>query len=291
MHLQTLVSSILQASAYRPDSPRLSAEDNAKAILSRYLYHSTCNSFAAPRPGSDGVFWTALNPAVAQNYIPEAGSAVMCGIDQFEMDQLVRPHEPWHDAFSDIARNHLGIRFEDVVFDHTGRATSWRVADGHPRYRDIVAYIECQLGYTSIGGAEHDKRYRLKVKSRSSGGNLFARADWKLTGWLWIVDGWQQLNFYDLASISHGDLLDPDYKQYSLFQQLQRKGYDGVRINDYCQSAEWGNVGHVSIGFFAHAIPKLHFETILAANFDWGPERGDLQMQLTSEFIGWANCH
>lgn len=261
----------------------------ADLLRPNFLYHGTCNDFLVPRPGGyDGLFCAAYAPTVGQNYIPEAGSLALLAINGYQMDERVRPSQPHMNPCSDIARNHLGVAMEDCTYDHMGRAISFRVVDGHPTYRDIVRFVEDELGYQSAPEFGGDKRYWLKVKSRSEKGSVFAAADWKTPGWLLIIDGWKKMKIYDLAGDRDSDLLDLDYKKVGLFRRLEEEGYDGVKFCDFAQSRTWGNVGHRTIGFFAGSIPRLQISRTPATNFDWGPAVGDLSQQLTPEFIAWA---
>jgi hypothetical protein len=61
-------------------------------------------------------------------------------------------------------------------------------------------------------------------------------------------------------------LTDPDYHKVNQFRKLEEEGYDGVKINDFAQVQDWGNIGHRSIGVFAKSIGKLQWEVITASH-------------------------
>lgn len=68
--------------------------------------------------------------------------------------------------------------------------------------------------------------------------------------------------FYDLTNggDSEGDLTDLDYNKIELFNKISKKGFDGVKINDFAQSDDYGNVGHTSYGFFDKSIKYLDIQ-------------------------------
>lgn len=81
----------------------------------------------------------------------------------------------------------------------------------------------------------------------------------RVDGRLLTIKPRRELQLYDftLARSIEGDLTDLDYHKIGLFRQAEKKGYDGVVINDFAQSHNMGNVGHVSYGLFKHVIPDL----------------------------------
>lgn len=117
-------------------------------------------------------------------------------------------------------------------------------------------------------------------------------------GRLFILKAQQPLRIYDYAGGREGDLTDVDYHKTEIFRQAEAEGYDGIRINDFAQLHDWGNVGHNAIGIFQHAIPKLKWETIPAKHpalnrlNDQTPEWQEYQKRQQGPTQAWVrgNC-
>lgn len=250
------------------------------------LFHGTLGVLdGLPRPGAyDQVWWTAENSAVAQCYIPATGGTTYVSVSAYELDQGVRP-SPTSPLYA-LARE-LGPAATSVEVDEQGCLRSWRMPAGYLTNREVVRHIEDVLGYRNrgIGG---DRMYELRTLGWDPvKGAKVVTADYRAPGTLVIVTGgFQDMRIYD-ASTGESDLTDLQYHRTGLFRQLRDAGYDGVVIDDFCQSKTWGNVGHRSIGFFENAIGRLQLEAIPAVRFDWGPERGDLSVTETPEFAQW----
>lgn len=250
------------------------------------LFHGTLGGLdGPPRPGGyDQVWWTAETSAVAQCYIPATGGTTYVSVSAYELDQGVRP-SPTSPLYALACE--LGPAATGVETDALGRVRSWSMPAGYLTNRDVVRYIEDVLGYSNrgIGG---DRTYELRTLGWDpANGAKVVAADYKAPGSLVIVTGgFEAMRLYD-ASTGESDLTDLQYHRTGLFRQLKEAGYDGVVIDDFCQSKTWGNVGHRSIGFFEHAISRLQVEVVSAVRFDWGPERGDLSATDTPEFLDW----
>ena len=80
------------------------------------------------------------------------------------------------------------------------------------------------------------------------------------------------------------NLMEPDYNKVSLFKKLEKLGYDGVRISDFAQSENWGNIGHASVGLFPSGLSKVRYERIKAKRFDFGDSLCEYD---TDDFIEW----
>lgn len=266
------------------------------AALPPRLFHGTVEPLEGPiRPGGyDGVFWTADNSAVAQTYIPCAGSTVTCSVTSYEMDYAVSPPRRQgsdSDPFRVLARR-IGPVAHDPRYDEHGRLQSWKVPDGAVTYRQVCEYIERELGYGNrddlcVGG---DRCYTLLTDGWDdvSREDRIVAADFRKKGTLLIVEGHEQMRLLDISR-GEGDLTDPQYHRLKIFEQAAADGYDGIAIDDFCQTKSRGNVGHRSWGFFAHAIPKLRIETIEACNFDWGPGWSDTRVTDTPEYAAWLS--
>jgi hypothetical protein len=81
-------------------------------------------------------------------------------------------------------------------------------------------------------------------------------------------------------------LTNPDYHKRELFNRVKEAGYDGIIINDWAQSKNFGNVGHISIGLFPSGIKKVEKVSIPASNYDWN-NYDEMLSATTDEFKAW----
>jgi hypothetical protein len=253
------------------------------------LFHGTINNFDKPKASNyDGVFWTADCSTIAQNYIPQSiGNTHTNHVFENEMNQLVKPHQ--NDSFYAVVLL-MGFEASDVKHDRIGKAISFSCKKDYPRYKDVIKYIENTLGYTSL--ANSPKSYELKTSGWDSESRheIISNNNFNQPGFLFIIQGHEKMKIYDMTT-ERGDLQEPQCNEIGKFESLQKKGYDGVIINDFCQSKVWGNVGHKSVGFFTQAIPDLNFEKIPACNFEWGASPKDFfGVTETPQYKTWLNA-
>ena len=62
---------------------------------------------------------------------------------------------------------------------------------------------------------------------------------------------------FTLGGEIEGDLMDVDYHRIPEFRKAEKAGYDGVVINDFAQSNNYGNTGHISYGLFGRVVKDL----------------------------------
>lgn len=250
------------------------------------LFHGTGESLDGQlRPGGyDGVFWTAESSAVAQTYIPAAAGSTYVAIQSHLLDERVRPSRT--DPCYSIAKR-IGPAARDIWWDEFGRAKAWVIPEGYATYRDVVRHLEETLGYSPRAG-QLDRVYELLVDGLDpeTHESQIVPAAYRRPGSLVIVTGFQSMALFDMSR-GESDLQDRQYHAVAKFAELAELGYDGVIIDDFAQSKTWGNVGHRSIGFFAHAMPQLGTEIIPAKRFDWSPTTGGLQTCDTPELLAW----
>lgn len=215
------------------------------------MFHGTAEPFAgAPdaRAGADGVFWTADSPLIAQTYIPDAGlTAYVSKPSEWRLDERVRPDR--HSFWTDFAVNDMGRPPPDVEYDAFGAAKSWSVDADWPTYRQCLAALRA-LGYAFMDDCE-------QVKYASGPTGPIARADWQQPGQVFVTaaDGLRLLD----RSTGEGDLTEKAHLDFDLFRRAEKAGYDGIVIDDFAQSIDCGNVGHRSVGLFAHVVDRLEF--------------------------------
>jgi hypothetical protein len=248
-----------------------------------FFFHGTCEPFdGTPRGGAyDDVFWTADCPAVAQCYIPEAGGQALFCASGYQLGDRVRPDR--HSTAYALVRQ-MGKESPDVEWGSDGRAKSWAVPDGYPTYRDVADWLENSLGYDNLSDCpDRERKYWVKSAFGLDGRETYLPASYRIEGRLYVVDGVRDLRFLDMAEGREGDLTDLDYHKHAWFRRARDEGYDGIVINDFCQSKTHGNVGHRSWGVLPRALGKLRFAEIPCVRFDWAADESVTE-RLTPEF-------
>lgn len=262
--------------------PILTIED-VKRLEQTLLFHGTMEEFDTPRPASGGgLLWLAFSSAVAQSYIPEAGVETIFSPrftrNRADVEVLSPPDE--HSSLYEIYRD-IGIAdaWSNVEYDNIGRPKSYRIE--REVTRDEFLERMALLGYAPDGDSSH---FRVSFRVKTDRGRLL-RADEKIVGRLFIFEGMERLNLLD-ASKGEDDLMDPTYNKLDQINAMRKRGYDGVQIDDFLQSREWGNFGHRSIALFDTGLAKLAWNVIPASNYD--PKTMQEWREPTPEFAAYA---
>ena len=100
-----------------------------------------------------------------------------------------------------------------------------------------------------------DGNWEWKIKTDSKSPIL--PGDHRVSGRLLIVKPKRDMKIFDHSKDGEGDLTDLDYNKFDLFEKVHSLGYDGIKINDFAQTEQYGNYGHTSIGFFKEAVSDL----------------------------------
>lgn len=222
------------------------------------LFHGSLEPFdGPPLPGGDGVLWFADSPKIAQIYLRRAG-----GRQIFSASALLRP------TTSEELRTlqqRIGIDYDlgSVEWDRTGRASSFRLPEGWDRLPEEADVHErmAAAGWPRDGWnyriSFHDGRPLLPGEAGT--GRLFvARTLAPLRCWM--------------KALGESDLLNTQYNDLRGFAAAEAAGLDGVVIDDFAQSEEWGNFGHQSLGVFGSAMSKLAIESVPARYREWAYE-------------------
>jgi len=263
---------------------RLAEFDTPSEAVPAFLYRGMVGSSHDPlhASGYDGCLWLAYSPTVAQTYIP-ASSSTLLRVSSWSMDDLVRPQlnctPPRPDGLYALAVQLGYPEAENIEFDRLGRADSWRTPPGYPKYGDLVRHL-VGMGYPWEEGRDFSAWVRIE---HVEGRDVFRPNGFKKEGRLFVIDGVSDLRLYDHAAGSDGDLMDVDYHKLKLFREVEAEGYDGIVINDFCQTDNHGNVGHRSVGLFEHAIPKIRYASVPAVHWEW-PEDERCSALVTPEF-------
>jgi len=247
-------------------------------IMKDTYFHGTMEPFDPPLKGGgyDGLIWTADNPAIAQTYIPAAGTEQSWHNPYYNDEEIINQFiSPDKQYLIDLLKQ-MGYGYPtDIEYDQHHRMQSYRPPEKSATYGELRNYLR-SLGY------DPEKSKWLKRKN-----DLIVPADYKEPGRLFIGTPKTPLNILDARRGNEGDLLNVEYHNHPLFQDALKKGYDGIRINDFAQSKNWGNVGHQSVGLYPHAVEKLDWNIIPASNFDFGDHIW--KVFSTPEFEEWKN--
>jgi len=247
----------------------------------------------AIRGGGDGVLWFADSSVIAQNYIPKSAGMVLYCAELWNQDYTVAPpRQQFGDSVEFTVATQMGHRLKYATYDGTGALRSWAWEGASPTRNAVREYITSELGYLLD---EYTGNCWISWKAISAptevGGVKVWRqllpADYRMPGRLFVIQSKKGWNLLDVST-GEGDLCDPDYRKYDLFERAARGGYDGVIIDDFCQTDHHGNVGHVSLGLFRHTWPALE-PLILDCRRFVIPERYEVFPAVTPEWTLFLN--
>jgi len=268
------VETIPETTQKTPPKPRfkLNPAKSFTLPVGTTLFHGSIEDFEESKlsTGSyDKILWTTddkWGPAMAQSYIPQSHGTI------YTSPGYIR--QPSQDPTIQNIQKYLGIYYDyqtkgKVEFDNTGRPHSWAM----PKKKDGSTWGFEELSSAKVDQLLKEKGWQPKNKDTDpeyAGYEILTKGFEPLppgettTGRLFILKSTQPLKIYDYAGGKEGDLMDVDYHKIDLFRLVEKAGYDGIKINDFAQLHEWGNVGHQAIGIFKKSIPKLKWETIPA---------------------------
>jgi len=245
------------------------------------LYHGTVEEFDYSNPrggGYDSVFWTTDDPKIAQTYIPVSGLLMTSvnhiykpstnptiisiqkaiGIDYnqstFKFDHSYNPDSPSSYKMAPI--------FEDKKYWH-----GTRVLDEKPRCQYVIDKLREVFGYEKVNRDNSPCYAQFRIKTH---GYEPQHADYRTQGILLTVTTQRNFKIFDMTygGQNDGSLIEPDYNKIQSFRQTESSGYDGVKINDFAQSNNYGNYGHTSIGLFPIALKDISIQTNVAHHED-----------------------
>lgn len=151
---------------------------------------------------------------------------------------------------------------------------------------DYVNQHLMKLGYTPTdNGTDDNHSWKIHYDQ-----GKIQPATYRSKGRLLIVTPKRDLRIYDntLGGSTEGDLTDPEYHKIDLFRNAEKQGYDGIKINDFAQSNDWGNVNHTSIGLFKRTLKDLNFEETEAVHHDLSDVSKDWKTPEYKKFKGLA---
>lgn len=247
------------------------------------LFHATAEPFdpAGLRPGADGLLWAAEDSATAQTYIPAHGLWMSFLREEWRRNDTFRPRRDLEPIW-----RAMGLELGDQTrFDRLGQAECFHWANrkgSFPTMGEVYDFLDAG------GYRDGECAYRLPLSRAPSGeGWVMERADHRTPGRLFVLWPGRPLDLLDITRSEGGDLLDLDYHKLGIFGRARDAGLDGALIRDYCQSDNWGNVGHRSVGLFDAGLAACRWDHVPATNFDW-PEGRRPEMGESPEFASLA---
>jgi hypothetical protein len=230
-----------------------------------YLFHGTSAEVSGKLRGGgyDKMIWFSDTPKIAQLYIPVSGMTAY-----LSADNISRPSKK---SYVQELQKQLGIEYDYSEVEWDGqRAKSYYNPKGWdklPTEEDIDRLMK-EKGF---GSRKHssdsfivhvDKDKILKEKEAQEGRLFIAKVKEPLTLWR--------------KAKGDSDLTDVQYHDLSGFKKMKEKGLDGVLIDDFAQSKEYGNFGHLSVGLYS--TDKLVIKDIPAQYREWTyKEKGTLE--------------
>jgi len=230
-----------------------------------YLFHGTIEKFSGKLHGGgyDDMIWFSDSPKIAQLYIPTAGITMYLGADS-----IARPNK--NPDVQELQKQ-IGIEYDYSEVEWDGqRAKSYYNPKGWktlPTEEDVERLMK-EKGF---GSRQHssdpflvhvDDGKILKENEAQEGRLFIAKVKEPLTLWR--------------KAKGDGDLTDVQYHDLSGFKKMKEKGLDGVLIDDFAQSKEYGNFGHLSVGLYN--TDKLIVKDIPAQYREWTyKEKGTLE--------------
>jgi len=217
------------------------------------MFHGSLESFTGGlKPGGDGLIWFTDSPKIAQLYIPQSGGEMA-----LNERSLQRPSQ---DQTIQELQKMIGIEYDTskVKWGPGGQANSF----SGPKGWDHLPTEEDINGLMKKYGFEKDDHDLYRIRTHHG---KILKPNTKVKGRLFIARVKKPLSIYKKA-MGEGDLTDVQYNDLSTFKKVEEVGYDGILIDDFAQSKEWGNFGHLSVGVFddkkisVHDIPAEYQE-------------------------------
>lgn len=240
------------------------------------LYHGTGEEydFMNPKTGLyDDVFWTTESRAIASTYIPVAGGTLLCSTRHLT--------QPSKDPSVINIQKALGIDYDTSTFEEKGTDITsymlppvfeqderyWNNQDLKCEYvnqkmKEVFGY-EPEDGGSAFGPCHN--RWRIKQDLDEP-----KPSNYRLQGKMLKVTLKRDFKIWDKTAGGkiEGDLMEKDYHKLDLFQQMEKMGFDGIKINDFAQSNDMGNVGHTSVGLFKNSLSDVSIEIEAAQHED-----------------------
>ncbi len=236
------------------------------------------------KTGGDGLFWTANNPQIAQNYISPY-SSIVYNLD-IEKEDIINDNYKKLYPFNLINIEKLEL----MGYSIEGDKNKFNTYDNYkifkydnvndkniktqvsiPTEKDFQLFLS-QYGYFFSG---NNKNIKVKFKFDENGNKILINNNIIEDGRLAILKGISKLKILDVSN-NEGDLNIKQYTNYELFEKLDSLGYDGIKINDFTNSEYYGNFEHFSIGLTKERLKKVKTLVIDVKRFEWDNIKTDI---------------
>lgn len=232
---------------------QITAGGTATIPAGSLLFHGTIEPFTGHlKPGGDGLIWFSDTPKIAQLYIPRSGGSTLIGPESLQ--------RPSSDPVMQQLQKKIGIDYDySKVTWKNHKLESWERAKGwdhSPTEQEIDKLLQ-KAGY---------KKSRHGMYEIYTHGRKLLDPDEFVKGRLYIAKAKEPLVLWRKAT-GESDQTDLQYHDIKGFKDAKEKGLDGVLIDDFAQSKEWGNLGHASVGLFDS--DKIEVKDIPAQYREW----------------------
>lgn len=267
----------------------LEAQNDFEVIIPKgtKLYHGTIELFDTRNlnTGSyDEVFWTSDNIEVARRYIPESSLKTILTIKsilenenikkQIGLNSLIvdgarkkaynnlKLFSYWDEIFNNYSKefkNYEKLQKDDSLsddfFDRWKEAEENRIK--YSRGYDYEDYLKPFIlkKMKNLGYNDYSSNYFKDVKITIN--DKILPANYRAKGKVLELTCKKDLKMFDISSDSGGDLLNLQYHHIKTFREAEKKGYDGIIIDDFVDG-----YGHKSFGFFKNALENFHIREI-----------------------------
>lgn len=224
--------------------------------VNSYLFHGTIENFSGKlrSGGYDNMIWFSDSPKIAQLYIPISGITAY-----LSADNIIRPSKK---SYVQELQKQLGIEYDYSKVEWEGQhAKSYYNPKGWEKLptEDDIDRLMKEKGF---GTRQHSSDpFIVQVADTK-----ILKEDEAQKGYLFIARVKEPLTLWKKAK-GDSDLQDLQYHDLSGFKKMKEKGLDGVLIDDFAQSKEYGNFGHLSVGLYS--TDKLEVKKIPAQYREW----------------------
>lgn len=257
------------------------------------LFHGTGEDFD-PKDlrggGYDGLLWTTDNSNIAQSYIPKAGASMIAYTNNIiSVPQMKNSGK----ALTNLKKK-LGIgAWKNLTYDDRGQLKSFgrspeldkllQSLGGEGYYENmklLSRYFNQKMleaGYQPYKKSEIDEG-EWSWKLLYDENHEIAPPGYRLKGKLFVFEVTEPLKIMDMST-GEGDLMDVQYHRHDMFEKAKQDGFDGIKIDDFAQTEEYGNYGHGSVGLFYK--DKIKIKKIIDASH---PEEGAFNKPHSKEY-------
>lgn len=211
------------------------------------LYHSSTFEFLIPKIGKDKVFWTTKNKIISRCYIVDWNNHNSLGSNEF-----LSVYGLGGKIIAKDPKNPMDV---DIKFDKK-----------HPFYKktqpEMVKILDSSMKKKGIKSKkigkvihyDYDKQKYLSLDKN----------EYIIPGYTYEFKVKEKLKLYDMTKGKSPDPKKFDFHKYDEFNELIKKGYDGVYINDFTYEDKYGfgAIAHTSFGFFEKGLNKIELINI-----------------------------